>query len=390
MHDDVAQSTAARELGLRPKVLELAVQLGEVRSTAGAAGSGRRVPREELRRLRETAGFPQVFEERLRVVDAGEGAALLGICTARFTRLARGGCFSPVRFYINRYRAVVWLYLARELQEFAGRRPELLAGAAPRGLRVLLGEGADYRPRHWRGRRVGQLCRQAAGRPWEVAAARAAVLSPAVLEEAVPDEGERHRLAALRPELLVTRGESPATREAAAELCVASADDEILWHRLMLEAELQDARAAGRSGLTPADPREAGAEPDASAGVPAGSPAAAKSLHQAPPAGAAAPSSASSPAGTSAERGRHTPCSRPAEPVGTPGASGGTQCAPGERAQPGRPPWTQPVRRALTEPGRRRRAELLNRPWGPGRGAAWWHRTGGSVSRPAFGTAPPA
>ncbi|HEV7627599.1 MAG TPA: DUF6397 family protein, partial [Streptomyces sp.] len=229
-------STAAKELGLRPKMLELSVQVGEVRTVRGAAADTRRVPRAELARLRESAGFPESLQERLRLLDAAKGAELLGVSAVRFARLARGGCFSPVRFYVNRYRTVVWLYLATDLRSFAERRAELLTGSLPRGLRVLLEEGVDFRPRHWRGRRVGQLCRQADG-PWELAAARAAVLDDAALEEAVPDPGERARLIALRPELTVVRSESAATREMAERLCVAAEEDEILWHRLMLEAD---------------------------------------------------------------------------------------------------------------------------------------------------------
>ncbi|QPP05089.1 hypothetical protein G4Z16_00320 [Streptomyces bathyalis] len=253
MHDDVAMSTAAKELGLEPGEMALAAQLGHVRTvraedsaTTLRVGRGpvrRRVPRDELARLRAAEDFPNGLRERLRVVDAGGGAELLGVTGARFARLARGGCFSPVRFYLNRYRTVVWLYLAQELNSFAENRPELLSGILPRGLRMLLAEGVDLRAGHWRGRRVGQLCRQAEG-PWEAAAARAAVLSEEILREAVPDEGERARLSALRPELVPFRGRPPAVREVAEELCKAAAEDEIFWQRLMLAADLESARAS--------------------------------------------------------------------------------------------------------------------------------------------------
>lgn len=261
MPESVAMRTAARELGLRPKVLELAVQTGEIRTVRGAVPGTRRVSGQELRRLKDDAGFPRSLEERLCVVDAGKGARLLGVSVSRFARLARGGCFSPVRFYVNRYRTVVWLYLVRDLREFAERRPELLTGPLPRGLRVLLEEGVDFRPRHWRGRRVGQLCRQAGG-PWELAAARAAVLGADVLEEAVPNARERARLAALQPELMVVRSASAATREAAEALCVATEEDEILWHRLMLEADLEDARASQQPDPgVPSHPQDSGPVP---------------------------------------------------------------------------------------------------------------------------------
>ncbi|WP_314177628.1 DUF6397 family protein [Streptomyces winkii] len=262
-------STAARELGLSPGAMALAVELGEVRTVRGArtasadpavpvgpawSGAGaaaaegpprRRVPRAELERLRAAEDFPDGLRERLRVVDAGGGAQLLGITASRFARLARGGCFSPVRFYVNRYLTVVWLYPARELSAFAESRPELLSGRLPRGLRMLLAEGVDLRAGHWRGRRVGRLCRQADG-PWEAAAARAAVLDDDVLAEAVPDAAERARLRALKPELVPLRGRSAVVREVAEELCTATAEDEVFWQRLMLAADLESARAEDR------------------------------------------------------------------------------------------------------------------------------------------------
>ncbi|MGH3326123.1 MAG: DUF6397 family protein, partial [Streptomyces sp.] len=253
MPDDVAMRTAARELGLQPGLLELAVQAGEVRTVRGAAaGSARcRVSRAELARLKASDGFPGSVRERLRVVDAAKGAGLLGISSVRFARLARGGFFTPAHFYVNRYRTVVWLYLAGELLAFEERRAELLSGSLPRGLRVLLEEGVDLRARHWRGRRVGQLSEQAAG-PWERCAVRATVLHADAVGEAVPDPVERARLVALKPELVTVRGRSPASREAAEELCVATAEDEIRGHRLMLAAYLEEARAS--DSVRPAPP----------------------------------------------------------------------------------------------------------------------------------------
>ncbi|NLU73253.1 hypothetical protein HCC61_11275 [Streptomyces sp. HNM0575] len=270
MTDDVAMSTAAKELGLTPGAMDLAAQLGEVHTvravsaaapasgTLPAAGSAppggrgaRRVPRGELARLRSAEDFPDGLRTRLRVVNGRGGAQLLGITMSRFSRLARAGCFSPVRLYVNRYRTVVWLYLAAELLAFAAKRPALLSGRLPRGLRVPLAEGMDLRGRHWRGRRVGQLCRQADG-PWEAAAARAAVLGEAVLEQAVPDAGERRRLSALRPELLPLAGKPAAVREVAGELCTAVPEDEIFWQRLMLAADLEYARASERGSASAA------------------------------------------------------------------------------------------------------------------------------------------
>lgn len=356
MPDNVAMRTAARELGLKPKLLELAAQVGEIRTVRGAAGGPLRVPHEEVGRLKATEGFPDSFRERLRVVDAAGGAQLLGIGVARFARLARGGCFSPARFYVNRYRTVVWLYLARELRAFAQRRPELLTGSAPRGLRVLLEEGVDFRPRHWRGRRVGQLCRQADG-PWEAAAARAAVLDAGTLEQAVPDPRERARLVALAPELTALRGASAATREVAEALCVATEEDEVLWHRLMLEADLEDARARdSRPEPSEPSPERAAAAPDSAASA---STSAAASTQE---------------SGCRVDLARRPPAPRPGRP---PVPSGGA--APGRRVRPAE-------RGSCTgadQDGRRRRADMLSRLRGPRLRPAWWRRER-DLSRPAF------
>jgi len=247
MQETVSMDAAAKELGLRPRELERAVQLGEVCAVPEGVQGSLGVPGAELERVKRADGFPHALRQRLRVVGTVQGAELLGIAPARFLRLARGGCFRPVEFYINRYRAVAWLYLAAELRVFAERRPELLRGNAPRGLRVLLDEGVDHRPWHWRDRRVGQLCRQAAG-PWERAAARAAVLDEDVLACSVPDEGERARLRALRPDVAGPRTRSASTEQIVRRLCLATSGDEILWHRLMLDADLEEARAAEPAG----------------------------------------------------------------------------------------------------------------------------------------------
>jgi len=334
------------------------------------------VPRAELARLKESAGFPQSFEERLRVVDAASGAELLGIGAARFTRLARGGCFSPVQFYVNRYRTVVWLYLARELRAFAERRPELLSGNIPRGLRVLLEEGVDFRPRHWRGRRVGQLCRQADG-PWELAAARAAVLDADALEEAVPDPGERARLTALKPELTAVSDESAATRDVAEEACVAEAEDEILWHRLMLEADLEDARAS----RPPAE--EAGSPPvEAREGTGAcGAVDAAESAEAvvAPRLGPGVPEAPAPAPDVLAPDVPAPAVGRTASGVVSDGdaASGGRR-VPGEVRQREQGPCS-----AVDPAVLRRRAHVLSRLRGPHGLPSWWRREG-PLRRPAF------
>ena len=239
---NVGLRTAAKELGLRPRELELAVQTGEVRTVPGVRGGRRRVAREELDRVRGTEGFPQSLHERLRVVGTGEGSALLDISPSRFVRLARAGCFSPVKFYVNRYRTVVWLYLAEELREFGERNPVLLTGRLPDGLRAGLERGADHRAGRWRSRRIQQLTSQADS-PWERAAAWASALDEDTLARTVPDSAERARLAVLRPRLVEGRGESEVTRDALDEVCLAEDEDEVRWFRLTLHAALENARA---------------------------------------------------------------------------------------------------------------------------------------------------
>lgn len=242
---DVTLRTAARELGLRPIELNLAVQTGRVHTVPGASGGPRRIPRAELERLREHPDVPESLLERARAVGAAEAAALLGISPHRFSRLARLGLFSPVTFYVNRYRSVVWLYLADELREFAVAGAEVLTGRLPHGMREELAAGADHRARCWRQRRVRELVGQAAG-PWERAAAHAAVLPDAVLAEAVPDASERERLLAHRPRLAGAGGISDAVCEALNRLAPAQAEEEIQAHRALLGAELHTARTGER------------------------------------------------------------------------------------------------------------------------------------------------
>ncbi|WP_143688538.1 DUF6397 family protein [Streptomyces barkulensis] len=240
----VPMGEAHRMLGIRPRELELAVELGALATVASRRESRRRrVPVAELARVRAEEGFPATLRERLRLVGAREGAGLLGVTAVRFTRLARAGCFGPVRFSLNRYRAVVWLYLASELRDVAEYRPALLRGPLPEGLLRVLAEGEDWRPRHWRDRRIAQAVRRTDD-PWAAAAAHAAVLTPEVLEEAVPDPAERARLAELRPELTTARPESLAARRVVRGLLTADGEDEVLRHRLGLTLALSTARSA--------------------------------------------------------------------------------------------------------------------------------------------------
>ncbi|MBQ0985696.1 hypothetical protein KBZ10_14455 [Streptomyces sp. F63] len=232
---------AATRLGLKPGELELGVRLGVVRTVAGPEGR-RRVPVAEVEHLRSAGGFPDALRERVRCVAATEGAALMGIGPARFTRLARAGCFSPVAFYVNRYRALVWLYPVAELRKFAEREPALLTGSTPRNLRKLLDAGEDWRARNWRSRRVAQLAREAEN-AWERAAVAAAVLGTDQLAEVVDDPYERAHLRRLRASLLPAKGEPPSSRPLVEPLLTADDPDEILWHRISLALCLDEARA---------------------------------------------------------------------------------------------------------------------------------------------------
>lgn len=195
-HQAHTPSRAARELGLKRSEFDLAVHLGQIRTLPDEGGGGRRVTGTEIDRLRAADGFPDSLLQRVRVVGTTEGAKVMDIPAGRFTRLARLGLFSPVRFYLNRYRAVVWLYLAEELEEFTAveeNTPLLTARRMPEGLRDMLDAGVDLRARNWRGRHRGFLLRLAED-PWESAGALAAFLDPVQIAELVPDPYERSHL----------------------------------------------------------------------------------------------------------------------------------------------------------------------------------------------------
>lgn len=253
---DLPLRAAAQELGLWPRELELAVRTEQARTVPGAPGAPRRVAYAEVERLRGTAGFPESLRARLRLVGAGEGAKLMGISVSRFARLARLGHFGPVKFYVNRYRTVVWLYLAHELRELtrSGAASELLRGRMPQHSREALEAGLDERARRWRSRRVRQLETEA-GDPWELAAVRASVLDEDTLAEAVPERDERVRLRALAPFLVETRSESEAVRDAGDTLGFADGEEEVHTYVLGLRAALEEARAtAPMAAFPPATP----------------------------------------------------------------------------------------------------------------------------------------
>ncbi|EFH28409.1 MULTISPECIES: DUF6397 family protein [Streptomyces] len=237
-------SRAARELGLRRSEFDLAVHLGQIRTVPDEGGGGRRVTRSEVDRLRATSGFPEALRQRVRLVGTTEGAEAMGISAGRFTRLARLGLFSPVRFYLNRYRAVVWLYLADELEEFTrvqDNTPLLTARRMPEGLRDMLDEGVDLRARNWRGRHRGFLLRLAED-PWESAGALAAFLDPVQIAELVPDPYERSHLHRFRPGPPAHGAQGSPAAHLIENIMTADDPAEIAWLRAELTGVLQDAR----------------------------------------------------------------------------------------------------------------------------------------------------
>lgn len=239
----VTQSRAARELGLKRGEFELAVMLGRIHTVSDAIGGRRRVTREEIERVRAGEGFPGAWMERIRAVGTTEGAALMNISTARFTRLTRAGFVTPVKFYLNRYRAVVWLYLAEELKHFAESEvnASLLTGRAPGAIRAQLAAGVDLRARNWRGRHAGALLRQS-GDPWERAAAVASLLDPVQIAEIIKDPYERAYVRRLMPQSFGQGApESPAGR-IIEKITTADDPDEIRWLRANLTIGLSQAR----------------------------------------------------------------------------------------------------------------------------------------------------
>ncbi|MFD5325301.1 DUF6397 family protein [Streptomyces sp. NPDC127092] len=362
----VPQVRAARELGLRRDEFRLAVDLGFVRTVRGAPPgtadvhgdpARRRVPRGEIERLKAAPDFPEGLRERVRAVGTAEGAELLAVTRDRFARLARTGHFSPVRFYINRYRAVVWLYPAAELAEFALNHPRLLTGRLPLDVRTRADEERqDWRPRNWRARRLGALLR-ASSDPWDRTAAIASLLDPAHVAEVVDDPYERVYLHRLRPAPPIWRPNTPAAREIADRLMLADDPDEILWHRMSLGLALDEARAE-REAPRPGMPSGAG------------SPMASRSMTSAPSPGDFGP--------MDVRAGRWTPrpvVATPAPPTSP--APSGSSAASGPPAPPAPPSPSAPPAPVLfaaappfpagrpagvtRPPGRRVRRSLLDR-----------------------------
>ncbi|MET9154980.1 DUF6397 family protein [Streptomyces griseoflavus] len=178
----------------------------------------------------------------VRALGTTEGAALLAVSKARFTRLARLGLLVPVAFRPDRHRAAVWLYSAAELTLFASgdEHAPLLTGRMPESLRGQLDTGIDLRPRNWRTRHLGHLLRRADG-PWALAGAVASLLAPLHRAQTVTDPRDRCRLTEhLVPPPHGTPG-SPASR-VAQYLMTARDPDEIAWLRSELARLTQEAR----------------------------------------------------------------------------------------------------------------------------------------------------
>ncbi|PWE11798.1 hypothetical protein DD630_00075 [Streptomyces sp. BSE7F] len=240
----VTTGRAARELGLRRTEFDLAVRLGRVRTDPGRVPGERRVARAEIERLRAGPDFPEALRRSVHAVGTAEGAELLGVAKSRFTRLARLGLLVPVAFHLNRYRAVVWLYLADELRLFGddGKHAALLTGRMPEGLRGLLDSGIDLRPRNWRGRHLGFLLREAED-PWARAGAVASFLDPLHVAQVVRDPYDRSHLNTFRRRPPGgANPDSPGAR-IAADLTTARDDDEIAWLRADLARLVDEARA---------------------------------------------------------------------------------------------------------------------------------------------------
>ncbi|MFB7331442.1 DUF6397 family protein [Streptomyces adustus] len=257
----VATSRAARELGLRRGEFELAVRLGRVRTVPDEGGGGtRRVAHGEIDRLRSAKDFPEGLRAGVQVVGTREGAALMDVTAARFTRLARLGLVTPVTFHLNRYRAVVWQYLADDIRQFAAAEEHraLLSGRAPEALRDRLRAGVDLRPRNWRERHLEFLLRQADG-PWQRAGALAALLAPDQIAETVTDPGDRARVDRFRPDPPAQGTPGSPSAQIAEAIATAAEPDEIGRLRADLARAVEQARRH-RPGPRPAPHRTANAD----------------------------------------------------------------------------------------------------------------------------------
>ncbi|MFI6345620.1 DUF6397 family protein [Streptomyces sp. NPDC050560] len=254
---------AAQELGLKRTEFELAVQLGRVRTVpapqkSGAARPGILVTWDEIARIRAGSDDPDALRRSVRVMGTTAAAETLHISTGRFTRFARLGLVTPVRFYLNRYRVIVWLYLADDLAGFASAdaHTPLLKGTLPENLRAQLDAGVDLRARNWRGRYTGSLLRLTDD-PWARAAIAASLLPPDDLADLVGDPDERARLAALAPRRPVPAAEGSLAAQRVALIATAQDPDEIQQGRTSLELSLREARSLGSAPHPAARPTPA-------------------------------------------------------------------------------------------------------------------------------------
>ncbi|MFF7899200.1 DUF6397 family protein [Streptomyces sp. NPDC088817] len=252
-----SQSRAARELGLKRGEFDLAVHLGHIRTRVAEGGNSRQVDRSEVERLRGEEDFPEALRKRVATVGTREGSAIMEVTVARFTRLARLGLLVPVAFHLNRYRAVVWRYLADELCEFAGdaKNAPLLSRPLPERLRGQLDTGLDLRPRNWRGRHLGFLLGQA-GDPWERAGALASLLDLIQISEIVTDPYERSHLSRFRPPPPAHGTPGSPAAHLTERITTAQDPDEIGLLRADLERAVREAR------IQRAAPRPASRHPD--------------------------------------------------------------------------------------------------------------------------------
>ncbi|MGW2210847.1 DUF6397 family protein [Streptomyces sp. NPDC001781] len=252
-----APSRAARELGLNRYEFDLAVELGRIRIVPDAGSGGRRVARTEIARLQAQSGFPQALRERVRVVGTKEGASLMGVSEGRFARLARLGLLVPVRFYLNRYRAVVWLYPAEELREFVanGEHADLITGRTPETLRSQLTAGLDLRPRNWRGRHLGFLLRQAED-PWARAGAIAAFLPREEITKIARTPYQQARLDRLRPSLPEHGAHGTPSAVLGEQIMTAQDADEIAWLSADLARQLEATQTPGSASSPLPGPRD--------------------------------------------------------------------------------------------------------------------------------------
>ncbi|MEU0679781.1 DUF6397 family protein [Streptomyces albogriseolus] len=265
----VTTGGAARELGLRCAEFDLAVRLGRVRTEPGGTAGERRVARAEIERQRAGPGFPETLRRSVHAVGTAEGAALLGVAKSRFARLARLGLLVPVAFHLNRYRAVVWLYLADELRLFGddGKNAPLLTGRMPEGLRGLLDSGIDLRPRNWRSRHLGFLLREAED-PWARAVAVASFLDPPHVTQVVRDPYDRSQLDGFRRRPPGGAHPDSPGAQIAADLMTARDPDEIAWLRADLTRLVDEARAHRPAPRPPASRRPVLSPPPARSAAP--------------------------------------------------------------------------------------------------------------------------